>query len=64
VGLSGEVSGESNKLRNETLYDLYSLPNILQLIKSRRMRHVARVGEKRVQGFGRETCRIDITWKA
>jgi len=38
VGLCGEVSGDSNKLRNEKLYDLYSLPSILQLIKSRRMR--------------------------
>jgi hypothetical protein len=34
-----------------TLNDLYSLPNIVRVVKSRRMRwaeHVARVGEKRV----------------
>jgi len=48
------MSRDSNKLRNEKLYDLYSLPNMLQLIKSRTtrlMRHMARVGEKRDQDF-------------
>jgi hypothetical protein len=37
-------------LHNEELRDLYSSPNIIGIIKSRRMRwagHVARVGEKR-----------------
>jgi hypothetical protein len=37
------------KLHNEELHDLYSLPNIVKIIKSRRMRwtgHVARM-EKR-----------------
>jgi hypothetical protein len=36
---------------NEELNDLYSLPNILRVVKSRRMRwagHVARMGEGRV----------------
>ena len=40
----------SYKLHNEELSDLYSLPNILQVVKSRRMRwagHVARMGEER-----------------
>jgi hypothetical protein len=35
---------------NEELRDLYSSPNIIRIIKSRRMRwagHVARMGEKR-----------------
>ena len=35
---------------NEELNDLYSLPNIVRVIKSRRMRwsgHVARMGEER-----------------
>ena len=38
------------KLHNEELSDLYSLPNILRVIKLRRMRwagHVARMGEGR-----------------
>jgi len=37
-------------LHNEELYDLYSSPNIMRVIKSRRMRwagHVARMGEDR-----------------
>jgi len=37
-------------LRNEALNDLYSSPNIVRVIKSRRMRwagHVARIGEER-----------------
>ena len=43
-----EVTGEWRKLHNEELSDLYSLPNIVRVVKSRRMRwaeHVARMGE-------------------
>ena len=43
-----EVTGEWRKLRNEELSDLYSLPNILRVVKSRRMRwagHVVRMEE-------------------
>ena len=45
-----ELTGEWRKLRNEKLTDLYSLPNIVRVVKSRRMRwagHVARMGEDR-----------------
>jgi len=45
-----EVTGERRRLHNEVLNDLYSSPNIVRVIKSRRMRlagHVARVGEER-----------------
>ena len=46
----GEVRGELRRLHNEELNDLYSSPNIVQVIKSRRMRwagHVAHVIEER-----------------
>jgi hypothetical protein len=45
----GEVAGECRKLHNEDLNDLYSSPNIVRVIKSRRMGwagHVARMGER------------------
>jgi hypothetical protein len=44
------VTGGWRKLHNEELHDLYSSPNIIRLIKSKRMRlaeNVARIGEKR-----------------
>ena len=45
-----EVTREWRKLHNEELSDLYSLPNIVWVVKSRTMRwagHVARMGEGR-----------------
>jgi hypothetical protein len=45
-----EVTGEWSKLHNEELNDLYSSPNIAQVIKFRRMRwagHVACMEEGR-----------------
>jgi hypothetical protein len=45
-----EVTGEWRKLHNDELNDVYSSPNIVRVIKSRRMRwagHVARMGKRR-----------------
>jgi hypothetical protein len=33
-----KVTGDWRKLHNEELHNLYSLPNIIRIIKSRRMR--------------------------
>jgi hypothetical protein len=44
------MTGEWRKLYNEELNDLYSLPNIVRVVKSRRMRwagHVARTREEK-----------------
>jgi len=59
-----EITGEWRKLHNEELRDIYPLPNIVRVVKSRRMRwagHVARKGEERgvhrvlVGKLGKET---------
>jgi hypothetical protein len=45
-----EVTGKWRKLHNEELNDLYSLPNIVRVVKSKIMRwagHLARMGEER-----------------
>ena len=53
-----EVSGEWRRLHNEGLNDLYCWPNIVRVIKSRRMRwagHVALMVRRRgVYGLGGE----------
>jgi hypothetical protein len=49
-GPKREENGSWRKLRNNELHSLYSSPNIVRVIKSRRMRwagHVARMGEGR-----------------
>jgi len=54
-----KVTGEWRKLHNEELSDLYILPNIVQVIRSRRMRwagHVAHIGQKmHIQRCGGES---------
>jgi hypothetical protein len=47
-GPKREEDGSWRKLQNDELYSLYSSPNIVRVIKSRRVRsvgHVARMGE-------------------
>jgi hypothetical protein len=45
-----DVTGDWRKVHNEELHNLYSSPNIIRMIKSRRVRwtgHVARMGATR-----------------
>jgi len=45
-----EVKGKWRRLYNEELYDLYTFPDIIRVMKSRRMRwvrHVTSMGERR-----------------
>ena len=62
-----EVTGEWRKLHNEKLSDLYSLPNIVRVVKSRRMRGVHRdlVGKpegKRSLGRPKRRWGIILRW--
>jgi hypothetical protein len=46
-----DVTGEWRRLHNKELYTLYSSPNVIRVIKSRRLRwagHVARIGRGEV----------------
>jgi hypothetical protein len=61
-----EVTGEWRKLHNTELRNFYSTPNTIGEIKSSRMwwaKHVSRMGEKRVWGFGGKARKKDTTWK-
>jgi len=59
-----EVTGEWIKSHNEEVDDLYSSPNIIPVIKSRRMECTNHVWEKRcMQVFGGETWGKETAWK-
>jgi hypothetical protein len=61
-----EVLGEWRKLHNEELHNLYSYPDIIRQVKSRRMRwagHVTHMGEESGQGFGGKARRKETTGK-
>jgi hypothetical protein len=59
-GPKREEDGSWRKVHNDELHSLYSSPNIVRVIKSRRMRwagHVARMGE------GKDVYRF-LVWEA
>jgi len=59
-----EITQKWRKLHNEELNDLYSSPNIVREIKSRRIKrawYVARIRKRR--GFGGETWVKEATWE-
>jgi hypothetical protein len=62
-----EVAGGWRKLHNEELHNLYSSPNIIRMIKLRRMGwsgHVARVEKRGMHiKFGGKATRKEITGK-
>jgi hypothetical protein len=53
-----EVMGDWRKLHNEELHNLYSSPNIIRMIKSRRMRWAGYVVRR-----GRSGMRIGYWWE-
>jgi hypothetical protein len=53
-----EVTEEWRKLHNEELRDFYSLPSIIRIIKSRRMRWTVNVAR-----MGRRGTRIGYWWE-
>jgi hypothetical protein len=62
-GPKREEDGSWRKLHNDELHRLYSSPNTVRVIKSRRMRwagHVARMGE----GRGGERCSQGFGWES
>jgi hypothetical protein len=66
-GLKREEDGSWRKLQSDELHVLYSSPNIVRVIKSRRMRwagHVARMGQGRgVSGFWLGDPKVRDHWE-
>jgi hypothetical protein len=60
--------GEWRKLHGGELHNIYSSPNFIRQLESRKMTWVGHVaharGEKSVQGFGRKTEGKETTWKS
>jgi hypothetical protein len=63
-GPEREEDGSCRKLHNDELHSLYSSPNIVRVIKSRRMSWAGHVrGERCLQGFGWESRRLETFGK-
>jgi hypothetical protein len=63
-GPKSEEDGSWRTLHNDELHSLCSSPNIVRVIKSRRMRwarHVAGMGERCLQGLGLEARKEETT---
>jgi hypothetical protein len=64
---SDDVTWEWKRLHNKEFHALYSSPNIIHLVKERRLRragHAARMGERRdAYRFCGKTCEKETTWK-
>jgi hypothetical protein len=58
-----KVTGEWRKLHSEELHNLYSFPDIIRQVKSRRACGTHGRGEKGVQGFGGKARRKEATGK-
>jgi hypothetical protein len=54
-----EVTGDWRKLHNEEPHNLYSLPNIIRMIKTRKKRWAGHVAQ-----MGRRGMRIEYWWES